>query len=960
VPVPDTEQNCVPCPSKLETTAVSSCTPLLQTTATAVDVETAGKVSNTELIDISDDQNDVEATTEQKGFSPKEDATNDDLCYFCRNALFCCHHVMSCVSTVKSNRRNSKFYKNLDLDFLNNFNEASMIAFDLKQLLSPLDDHNVDISVEEEKLSRGHDCEHASEVKSEKYERDMTLNFNLDFSVFERCVFGEEMLPENSTANFKSEMAMCEVYAHVPTVNAGADNILGISAFQETESPILPENKPMQESFSSVSSRRFSNTEHTPVRSRQIETNFSRRETPSNLLISPVSPIFGSVLKKHLSESPILGRTLKNISQNSTRTLPMCSTPKVHKKTLFSRNMVLDTVQEEGGEFASGSSQHLKAQDDGSLVHECEQQLNSPLSEGQALPRPNFDLMSAAQDIGISELGVGSMRNADSFTNSAMHTVTQMLDLVDKELYTRRVEPVKMRRSVQDIVPRTFSRSHVAEGISQEGDKCSDSVNHGSMSNIAPRGKNSSKMVASSSLSSLTRQNIPVDYEEKSKQTRSYLHDSDDDVFVHLALDHSMLTACKQSTSLTSEMQGVNNVEVEPDLIGTSDRSDHEIGVGDAGKEEFDTEFPSLISAAPPVTKISERSTGHRQLTNADSKPSRSCLSLKRKLKDSANNTCTENSPNAVGSKPNVSSSDPEARSPDKERLSRIVGDENQFTEVSVSGVEKQKGISKGLGFEDHLDWCISLDKEKTVPCDGSIASICKDPSSDGSLILKPPVRNRKINISSTSDESRDLSPCSTQSKIIKHEKMKSKSVPLEDCSWFTARKSNLTTSPSSVSSNSPRLISNVKKHNSSDANKSVDSCVPVVKNDNEISSEEDSYFRSPSSVKLKKGSQSKSGVKTDGYEHQRKTTPVKKKLKVSCLLGFYNNTVSVLSLYPKSALLFPSFIFNVQSVSLWLQYTFEHGLLLKQLAALIKCALKSDMLNNFCVIILIIPHCFY
>jgi hypothetical protein len=420
------------------------------------------------------------------------------------------------------------------------------------------------------------------------------------------------------------------------------------------------------------------------------------------------------------------------------------------------------------------------------------------------------------------------------------------------------------------------------------------------MSDIAPRGKNSAKIVASSSLSSRTGQSIPTDYEQKSKQIHSYLRDSDDDVFVDLALDHSILTAYKHNTSLTSQMRSVNNVEVEPNLVGNSDRSENKIGDGDAGKQEFDTELSSLISAAPPVMNISKCSAGRRQLTSPVSEPSRSCLSLKHKLKYSAHNACTENSPNAAGSEPNVSSSDTEARNSDMESLSRIVGDENQFTEVSVSGAEKLKKISKGISFEDPLDWCVSLANQKTVPCDSSVASICKDPSSDDSPIVKPPVRNRKINISSASNESRALSPYSTQSKLIKREGMKSESIPFEDSSWFTARKSNVNTSASSVSSSSPRLVSDIKKHNSS-----MDSCIPVVKNDNEISSEEDSYFRSPSSVKLKKRNQRKSEVKTDRYKHQRKTTPVKKKIKVSCLLGFYsntvcylyNNTVSVLSL---------------------------------------------------------------
>jgi hypothetical protein len=717
----------------------------------------------------------------------------------------------------------------------------------------------------------------------------------LDFSVFEQCLFGEEMLPENPAGNFKSEMAVYKVDHHAIDVNAGPDNKHRNSAFLEIENPVQPkrEIKPMQESFSSVSSGRFSNTEHTPVRSRQMEAKFSHKETPNNLLLSPVSPIFGSVLKKPTPESPILGCVLKNVSQNSKRTLPICSTPKVHKKTRFSGNVMLDTVQEEGGNFTSGSAQHLKVKGEGSVntlaVRGCKQPLNSPVSEVQAVPRPNFDLLSVAQDIGTLDLGVKNVRNADSFTNSAMYTVTQMLGLVDKELNTVGVvEPIKICRSVQDIVPSTFIEPHAAEDISRKGDKCSDTVNHGNMSNITSVIRNSTKTITTL-LSSLTVQKIPIDYEQKSKQTHSYLLDSDDDVFVNLALDHNMFTTCKQNTPVTSEVHTVDDImEVDTNLLGNSDRSQHEIRDNDPGKQEFDTEGPSQISIAPQITKIPKYSiVGHSQLTTAVSKPSHSCLSLKHKLKDSAKITCTGSSLKTMGSKPNISSLDLKARNCDKESLSRITGDENQYAEVSVSVVEKQKKISRSIDFEGQLDWCISLNNQKTVPCGSSVASIPKGSSNADLLVLKPPVGNRKTNVSSASNESRDLSPYSTKSRIIRHERIKKiKSLPLEDSFWLTARKSNPDTLTSS-SSDSLSLISDVRKHNSSTCNKSVDSYIPLVKNDIEISSEDDSYFQSPSLVRLKKRNQSKNAVKTDRYKRCRKSTPVNKKPKVSYLLCF-------------------------------------------------------------------------
>jgi hypothetical protein len=179
------------------------------------------------------------------------------------------------------------------------------------------------------------------------------------------------------------------------------------------------------------------------------------------------------------------------------------------------------------------------------------------------------------------------------------------------------------------------------------------------------------------------------------------------------------------------------------------------------------------------------------------------------------------------------------------------------------------------------------VNNQRTVPCANSVASISKGSSSDDSLVLRRPVGKKKTNISSASNESRDLSPYSSKSRIIRHERMKKgKSLPLEDSGWLTAKKSNLDTLTSS-SSDSPRFTSDVKKHNSSTGNKSVDSYIPVVKNYIEISSEDDSDFQSPGLVRLKKRNQSKSAVKTDRYKCHRKSTPVNKKPKVSYLLGF-------------------------------------------------------------------------
>jgi hypothetical protein len=151
----------------------------LQIGTEGVDVESGEKLTDVEL----PDQRET-VVSEQKSVSPKKDLTYDDLCYFCRNDLFCCNRILSCISPVTRTRERSRSYSSLDLSTMCNFSEANVTAFDLRQLLSPVTSPVNDPN-----------STHACQLKSEKDIEIMKLNFDLDFSVFEQCLFEADMLP---------------------------------------------------------------------------------------------------------------------------------------------------------------------------------------------------------------------------------------------------------------------------------------------------------------------------------------------------------------------------------------------------------------------------------------------------------------------------------------------------------------------------------------------------------------------------------------------------------------------------------------------------------------------------------------------------------------------------------------------------------------------------------------------
>lgn len=975
----------------------SSSIPLLQTAAENVK-ESAGvkrnaKSSDMEVIEISDDVSDeiahnflAEAVTEHKAFSEKKDLTDDDMCYFCKNALFCCHYIISCTSTIKNNRGDIGYYKPVDLSALDNFTEANVIAFDLRQLLNQASisdnedsDHNTDISVTRKELVNDCDPENACEVKSQKSGGNLKLNFHLDLSLFEQCLFEDKILPNNSICNIKDEVAIYEVdkKAVHNAVNVCPDNsyrnsyLLEIGSKRDSVIPPEREIKYEQESSGMCPSGVAPGTvskphyiEYSPLRCGQMEPRLdskihSDKETPDNpcnLLLSPVSPIFGSILK--------------NV-RKPTNTLPTCSTPKVHKKNLFSGNVKLRNIQEEGGDFTSSSTQHLEVREEKSVNavmagdSEILLRLNSHVSKIPSLPRPNFDLFSATEELVNFESDVeaaNTTRNKEVCTsatqNSTMCTVTQLLGMVSKTVSMEKgkefqipsqqstvtdaeklvlpCEPVKGTLSGKEIskpvqeccgnalssdIPSGFNKSHILAHM------CSDAENHAlkdspsSSLNFTSTGSSrkcshssTGKMAAPSLSYPAVQEEMSTHSEKKSEQKcmeYDYLHDSDDDIFADLAVDCHTFSTSKQGPSVTSA--GVQVVCTMEDIHEAvkSDRSEHqkvgECGDDGAGKQIveplLDSGVCSVATMGPEMTKISE-SAGHNGLpTTTVAKPSLACLSLKHKLKESPKITCIKNvSVKFMGGSPNVIPADVKRRNFGKENPPRSICDENQNAEVSNTasknvsfGTDKEMG--RNNGFEGQADWFVSLGKETTALHNNSISSkservTCKAATSgDDSPVLKPLVRNKKINISSTFNESGVLSPCDTndppQNTRISNEVKKFKSVLAQHSGWLAARKSNSDTSLEVEEGNSTRLISRVNKNKNFSYNKQMDSYVPVMKVDViDISSEDDSDFESQCLVKLKKRYQSRGVYKTHGHEKEGKTT-LNKRSKVRNMLQF-------------------------------------------------------------------------
>jgi hypothetical protein len=966
-------------------TVKSSCIPLLQTTAEDMkenaDVKRNAK-SDVVLIEISDDHSDeiarnflAETVTEHKAFPEKNNLTGDDLCYFCKNALFYCHHIISCTSTIKNKRGGSGCYKPLDPCALDNFSEVNVIAFDLRQLLNLASssvnedcDHNIDISGTRKELANDYNPENASQVQSQKNVGNMELNFHLDLALFEQCLFEDEMLRRNPVGNLKDEVVVPEV---VEKIVHNAVNVCPHNRYRKTDlieiesrrdSMIPPERelKHVQESPgmcpSSVAAGIVSkphNIEYSPQRGGQMETsldstNHSPKETPNkpcNLLFSPVSPIFGSVLK--------------NVVHKPTRMLPTCSTPKIHKKNLFPGNVMLGTIQEEGTDFTLSSTQHLEVKGEKSvnavMAGDCEVLLrsNSPVYNIPSLPRPNFDLFSVTQELVNWESDaekIASVKNEEVCTsttqNYTMCTVTQLLGMVSKtvnmekgkefqvtsqqntvidveelvlpcESVERALSTEERSKPVQECldnvlssdVPSRFNKSHTIAHASSDSisyvlkdnpNNSSDYTSPGSpvlCSQVRKFSCGSTNKITPS-LSCPAVQEMSVDGVKKSEQKyleHDYLHDSDDDIFADLAVDCHTFTTCKQSSLVTSAaVQGVCTVDNMPEAY-KSDRFEHhevvdcqdDVAAKQIVDPVLDSGAASVTTIVPGITKISDSTVNNNLPTTGVTKPSHSCLSLKCKVKESAK--VMENfSVKITRSSPDIIPfADAKRRNFDKENSSRITWDENQYAEVSNTAsktvsFDTQKEINRSKNSEGQSDWFVSFGTERTTLHNKSINEnegvTCRAPAlDDDSPVMKPLVRKRKLNISSTSNESGVLSPCDTnhppRNTTIIHETVKKcRSLPVQHTGWSTVD-----------TSNSPRLTAGVKNNNNFSGNKHMDSCIPVMKTDViEISSEDDSDFESQSLVRLKERNQKKVAYKTDRNENQGKTTHFNKKSKVS------------------------------------------------------------------------------
>ena len=884
----------------------------LQIGTKGVDVESGEKLSDVEVQDKRET-----VVSEQKSVSPKKELTCDDLCYFCKNDLFCCNHILSCISAVKRTRERSRSYSPLDLSIVCSFSEDNVTAFDLRQLLSPV------ISPVNDPNSTP-----ACQLKSEKDIEVMKLNFDLDFSIFEQCSFEEEVLPEDCPDNVIHDVAVSKVDHELQVSDVGQkveyctasgndtkyrnSDLLGIKSRNDTVKPPETKVKLPQHSHSSVSPGRFSNVATTPLRGLQMETSHSREKMPSSVLLSPMSPILGSVLKrrasespvlgsglkkhvtespilgsvpgkhvpespilgsipsKHVPESPVLGAALKNLSHNQIQLLPVCSTPKIHKKNLFLGSIMLDATDEREGYSTSVRAKVNKSQKT-VTAGDCEQQLDSRVSEIQTPPRPNFDLFGATQWSGTLPPTVENLNNKDSLTNTTMLTVTQLLGLVDKELNTAvdtgdsvlprdSVTANKPVQACSDIVPGSCS-----EHIALKDNKYPYSVKPSSTSYITS--------VIRKSLGKATSSSCIEQKSEHKSCDNDYLHDDDDDIFANLSVDCHMFTSKENTSSVTSARWAMGNIpQAETCLLGKSNKS-----------EQCEVECDSdLAAVAPEITKLTKSSiVDYSWPTTTVIKPSCSGWSLEHELTDFAKNTCMGNS--SVKTARNVSkvssSADPKTVYFDNKYSPNIIGDEKQYTEVSTTITAKQQEICRNVDFRCQPDVCVALEKESIPTCVDN-SSRNKTPVDDDSPVIKPLGRNKKINISSTSNESEASSPHRPPNREIKHERIKKSSSHLiQDSGCLTARKSNLDTSlPLPLEEDdggNPQIVSDVKKCNNSPSGKRVV----------HVSSDDD--FESQSLMKWKKKSQSKGASKTCRIGNQGKINPVNRKLKVCIMLVF-------------------------------------------------------------------------
>ncbi|XP_069691235.1 Fanconi anemia group M protein isoform X2 [Periplaneta americana] len=830
---------------------------------------------------------------------------NDDECYFCKNDLFYCH-ITPTMPQRKLSKRSFECFEPLRPGILANIRKSSLAAFDLTQLLSPPSspENNVSELKSEDELPVDDKPDNTAEMKLQKAAEDVKPNFSLNCSVFDNFLFEESWTAGNALKNDLPVLSEAQVL----TTNTHSDHsrscgITDEKAPELLQEVVLVEDKHVHESSDNnrcapdeVSEQNFG--ERTPLKTRQTEiypesVNNCSKQTlvnTSNVLLSPVSPIFNSSVKNCIQESPIFS------SHKAGRMLPRCSTPKIHKKSLFSRKRMLEDKKEV--EYSDNGSSNVgdPAQIGGELDEERDSVFNLPLPEVPCMQKPNFNLFAGSQwyeDFTSSAGNTQTSKNTRekmnvsantlTNTNNSMYTITQFLNVIDRTVSVEKEKIPKENTlirnvSLSDMLKNGDSKikeesagiaaiEHTPPKTSQSLDSGNDNENPDNLSHVSPilcsQIRHSVQRVTTKVSDLIVPRPKSSGHDKNSEQicvNQNYFHDSDDDIFAGLAIDPhdinpSNHTESGISTSISNKYIPVEISEEKTNLLVKDNSKCNEnppqMAVSNTSRKivESDSQF-SFITVAPRFTEGPSRAyVAEDDQSNAVKVNSR--LSLKRKQRDKVEHSIKNGlvKSSEISPEPKRQKTDTDIES-DKERRSLIkwtdFGEESdQFDSVSFN----RNPLESNRNTKNEPNNCKTSTPE------------------DDSPLTKNLAKNRRKNISSTSNESENSPNRDHQAESPG----KINPLHLQDSGWLTADKSE--SSPSSRAKRIFPIVSDFKKNNST-GNKNFENKIEQLQETavTEISSD-DFDFASECGIGKRKKNRRKLGQKAVGGV-SKKTKP--------------------------------------------------------------------------------------
>ncbi|PSN54642.1 hypothetical protein C0J52_01093 [Blattella germanica] len=553
-----------------------------------------------------------------------EDVNSVGHCYFCKTGLFDCSVVTPYVDK-NTKRVEIEKYEPIDLSCLGKISKEFIASLDINELVTPpsspvndifndivrLPDLNSEIQHMEgnsqveksrpnfnfqicfdqsndEMINKKLNTENTLLNKSTKIEAKSKSSFQLNFSLFDQCLFDEELEPQDDIRASTTPTKLSSKYlGNQNNVHVQDDKARMLNDVNGDDEIKMIWRSPNVSPWKSTSE--LTEKDNTPAKTKKqgSSTTGECLNNEFKIILSPVSPILGSQRKR------------KSCPEKQEKTLPTSSTPKVHRKNLFSKITFEDDKEDN---ISISKEKYVTATEFPDEKDESIDNVGLSLSKPPNLPQINFDLGSCTQffdfgedeqesDVSGKHAAESMQRTAtacnDITSNTSMYTVTQIVAMVDKP--SRNSENNNSNLVVSNNVNLDHDLMQLKKSSATVETSNSKHVAHYKQITIE---NNTVHPNMSPITEEVSKKNIP---EQK------YFLDSEDDMFADLSGD------CEDDIFCGQKSEDIDNDTLRKKLQADSSCKKSPLMTGSMTHQKMKS--PSIAQAVP-VEKMKNSNTG--------------------------------------------------------------------------------------------------------------------------------------------------------------------------------------------------------------------------------------------------------------------------------------------------------------------------------------------------------------